>query len=531
MKKRHMMHFFLLGILFFAGCQKTCQKIPQVEPIKVAISLPIETLDPRYATSFAASRVSNLVFATLFVIGPDLNPNPWLAQGYEQIDEKTYKITLKKNLTFHDGSPLTSLDVVYTFNDLSSKDVMSPHAEKFTYVQSIHAPDEHTVIFNLKEPFSPFLTDLCGIGIVSQKRCQNRSKECQHEFIGSGPFKVKTWDRAKEAISLTPFSQFVMGVPKNPVIIRIVRDENTRILELINGKTEIVDGDISPQKGEELSQNQNLTVKEIPGLGFTYLGINVRGLEGHEKLNNSNKTRLALSKSKVRMAIAKGIDFDQIIEKVLLNKAKRASGLMPNGHWAKDNTLKPPAYDPMQAKKLLDEAGFLKGKKRLSRFSLNITTIQNRTHQSIAMLFADFLKRLDIDASVRVKDWSALYEDMQKGQFELFIATWVPVTEPNLYEWVHHSKNIPRKDQGGGNRHGYKNNEVDILIDAGKKISDETKRKEIYQKIERILIEELPYIPLWNENRTIVISKKIKGYEPKRTGSLLGLTQAYREEN
>lgn len=504
----------ILGFIF--SCNKSCQKTPSIEPISISLATPIETLDPRLATSFSASRAANIVYGTLFVVGDDLNPKPWLAEKYEQLDETTYKIYLRKNLTFHDNSPLTDKDVVYTFSELSSQDVLSPHAEKFNYLESITSLDDRTVIFKLKEPFAPFLTDLCGIGIVSEKKCRNRSKECQHEFVGSGPYKVKQWDRAKETLWLIPFAEFALGAPKDPLVIRIVRDENTRTLELIKGKTDIVDGDISIQKIEELKNQKNLTIKEVPGLGFTYLGINLR--------------KPLLSSKQVRVAMAMAIDFDQIIHKVLLDKAKRSTGIIPHGHWAKDETLKVPPFNPALAKKILHEAGFIKDSNNLW-FSLTITSTQNRLTQSVATLFADYLKKVDIGAHVRVKDWSALYEDMQNGNFELFIASWVPVTEPNLYEWVHHSKNIPSENKNGGNRHGYKNPQVDKLIELGKITFDRTKRKEIYQKIEKILLEDLPYIPLWNENRMVVISNSIKGYEPKRTGSLLGIIHAYKETN
>jgi peptide/nickel transport system substrate-binding protein len=162
------------------------------------------------------------------------------------------------------------------------------------------------------------------------------------------------------------------------------------------------------------------------------------------------------------------------------------------------------------------------------RFKLSIATTPNRLRQSCAQLYADFLKRVGIDASIRVKDWSALYQDMKQGNFELVSAIWVPVTDPDLYYFVHHSSSIPDGDKSGGNRHGYRNAEVDRLIELGRTTMQPEKRKLIYQEIERIMLEDLPYIPLWNEHRLVALNhERVQGYAPSMTGSLLGLRKAY----
>ncbi|HXW60345.1 MAG TPA: ABC transporter substrate-binding protein, partial [Myxococcota bacterium] len=283
----------------------------------------------------------------------------------------------------------------------------------------------------------------------------------------------------------------------------------------------------------DLKKQSHLTIKEIPGVGYTYLAINVRGPKGDEAKDSPlYKTRLALADKRVRKAMAHAIDFDQIIDKLYLGTADRASGLIPQGHWAKDPDLKAPAFDPALAEKELDAAGFKRVGPNNMRFKLALATTPNRLRQSTSQLFADFLHRVGIEASLRVKDWSALYQDMKQGQFELFSAVWVPVTEPDLYHFVHHSSSIPEDGKAGGNRHGYKNPKVDRLIDEGRMTLNLEKRKAIYQEIERIMIEDLPYIPLWNEHRIVVFnSERIKGFEPMSTGSLMGLRKAQVAKN
>jgi peptide/nickel transport system substrate-binding protein len=513
-------------MILMVSCTRSCTKADLSKPtITIDVAFPIETLDPRYTTSATSSRVAKLVYASLFEMAADASPKPFLAESIEPIDEKSFKITLRKNLRFHDGSPLTAEDVVYTYQELTSSDVASPHGDKFDYLKQIEAVNNYDVIFTLKQPHAPFLTDLCAIGIVSKKLCAGRSQQCRNEYVGSGPYKVKNWDTAKEALHLIPFTEWFEGEPKSSLLFRVVRDENTRMLELIGKKADLVDGDLSPANAQELKKQTHLEVKEIPGLGYSYLAINLRGPRADEdKSSPQYITRAALAHKLVRRAIAHAIDFDQAIDKLLLKTADRVSGLIPNGHWAKDENLKPLPFDPKLAEQELDQAGFKRLGPHNVRFKLTIATTPNRMRQSIAELYADYLKRVGIDATVRVKEWSALYQDMTKGQFELFIATWTPVTDPDLYYFVHHSSNIPDDKKTGGNRHGYKNPEADRLIEMGRVAIEPEKRKAIYQEVERIMLEDLPYISLWNEHRIVIFNRdRLKGFEPSPTGSLLGL--------
>lgn len=520
----------VLTMMSLVSCSRACNKsASEHSTINVDVAFPIESLDPRYATSATAGRVSDLVYASLFDIDEDISPKPFLAESIDALDEKTFKIKLKKNLSFHNGTPLTAHDVVYTFAELQTHDVASVHAEKFDYIQQIKALNDEEVVFELNRPHAPFLTDLAAIGIVSKKACQNRSQQCRHEHVGSGPYMVKEWDTAKEALHLVPFAKWFEGPPKSALLIRIVRDENTRMLELIGKKADFAEGDLAPANLVELKKQAHLEINEMPGLGYSYLAINVRGPRANDNKNSPEYlTRLALADKRVRKAIAQSIDFDQIINKLLLGTAERVSGLIPNGHWAKDETLKAPAFDPKLAEAELDQAGFKRKGPNNMRFALTIMSTPNRLRQSIAQLYADFLKRVGIDAHVRIKDWSALYQDMKQGQFELFSAVWTPVTDPDLYHFVQHSSNIPNDEKAGGNRHGYKNPDVDRLIEMGRITMEPEKRKIIYQEIERIMLEDLPYIPLWNEHRIVVFNRDtVKGFEPSPTGSLLGLRKAY----
>jgi peptide/nickel transport system substrate-binding protein len=167
MSKKKILSYMLLALIS-SSCMRFCSKPQNEKFITVDISSPVESLDSRYATSAAASRIARLIYGSLFDMGDD-GPYPFLAKSVTTIDDKTFLITLRENLTFHDGSPLTAEDVVYTYQDIGTPDVASPHAEKFDYVKSITAKGPLEILFELKETHAPFLNDLCALGIVSKK--------------------------------------------------------------------------------------------------------------------------------------------------------------------------------------------------------------------------------------------------------------------------------------------------------------------------------------------------------------------------
>ncbi len=527
---------FRLVALFLVSTISACQcgtdiSLKPDTTLHVIVSSSPESLDPRFATSAVASYLSELIFAPLFLIGEDLLPESFLAKDVEQIDELTYLVHLKPHLFFHDGSPLTAEDVVYTYASLNDADARSPHAEKFNYIQSIKAVSEQTVQFTLKAPFAPFLMDLCSLGIVSKKHCQNRSNRCRDEIVGSGPYRLIQFNKVTDTILLQAQTQWFEANPLLPRIeVRVVKDSTTRILELIKGKADFNSGGISPIQARIVEKYpEQLILKRTPGLGYAYLAMNLRGPKNPQALQESeeDRTRRALADVRVRKALGLSLDVNSILKYKFHGMATRATGLIPPQHWAKSRQLSPLIYDPITAKSLLDQAGFTdRGPHKGQRFKVTISTSPDRFRQSIALSYAQSFRDLGIETKLRVKDFSALYQDIKQGNFEIFCLIWTPVVEPDLFHWIFHSSNIPGPYKAGGNRGAYIDPIIDELIMQARTNANLETRKALYEKIELRLMETMPYIPLWFEDEIVVMNRNVLNFTPSRTGSLLGLRHA-----
>lgn len=448
-----------------------------------------ENLDPRFASSQVAQQLGKLIYAPLFVVADDLLPVPYLAEGAVQKDALTYQVTLRKNLFFHKGDKLEAKDVVYTFENPGQAEIKAP-------IASIKALSSQVVEFKLKTPYAPFLSELSGLGIVSPKS------------TGSGPYRIKSHNSATETWVFEAFEKWFEGQPKiKNIEVRVVRDGNSRVLELIKGKADFASGNIKPFQLPALEKySDRMRIEKTPGLDYMYFAMNLR--------------KPPLSDVRVRRAISMGLNIEPILKAKFKGTASRATGMLPTGHWAKDETLKPLEYNPEKARKLLQETGY--------QLPLKLTLLvgTDRFRQSIALLYRHQLKKIGIELEVRIADAAVVYQSMRQGQFELFTAIWTPVVEPNLFDWVFHSSRIPSQDKAGGNRGAYIDPELDKMIEQAQMTTNRAERKALYGQIERRLLETLPYIPLWFEDNITVTSRRLVGFVPTRTSSFLPLTRA-----
>lgn len=518
----------LVCAIALCGLCACARATPPEGTLRLAVATPPEALDPRFATSAVAMRLSALVAPPLFVIGEDLRPEPWLAESVVQPTPTSWVVKLREGLRFHDGAPVTSDDVKWTFDTMLDPASGSPHRGKLMHLREVVAVDERTVRFELDSPWAPFLVDANAYGILSKRSCL---PGCRHAPVGAGAFRVERALDENETLALVAVDP---RASIKRIEVKVARDATTRLLELLDERIDLVVGDLAPTDLEVLAREDALAIESAPGLGYTYLAFNVRGASARLKgrvgvparqVDSSNdETLRALADPRVRRALAIAIDVDTVIATKLRGRAKRASGMIPDGHWAKpagDSVL---PFDPAKARALLDEAGF--PERENGRFRIVLSTTSERARRSVAVVFAESWRAIGVDVDLRVKDWAALYEDIQGGAFHAFSAKWVPVLEPDLMSWVYSSTNIPAKGKAGGNRGGFVDNELDGWLSAAQSTNDVDERRALYAKASARVAEQLPVVPLWFEDEVAVRHKRVEGFRLARTGALLPIANA-----
>lgn len=460
-----------------------------------------KTLDPVLATDAAGVRISHqLIFDTLLVLNDRLEVAPGLATAWRRLKPRSYRFEIRKGVRFHDGSPLDARDVVYTLKSLMDPGLGSPYGAVLREkIASVKTSGGHAVAIFLKAPYAAFLSDLI-VPVRSRKAGR------KNPLMGSGPFRFA--GRSVNEIRLERNAAYhgaKAGVER--VVLKVVRDESTRLLKLRKGGVHLAVNVVPLDKLKRFAAGplgRRYEVVEAPGLSYQYLGFNLRDP--------------VLGKKKVRRAIAHAINVNALITHRQRGHSTRATGLMPAASPYTSPGLRPPAYDPALAGRLLDQAGLpLRGGTAGAgrRFALTYKTSTDRAAVIQARIIKSDLAKVGIDVRVRSYEWGTFYEDIGKGNFQLFSLRWIGVNDPDFYYELFHSSRLPPK---GRNRGGFSNAAVDRLLEAGRLEGNPSRRRKIYRKLNELLHEELPYLSLWHNNNVAVISREFTGFRLHPTG-------------
>jgi peptide/nickel transport system substrate-binding protein len=292
------------------------------------------------------------------------------------------------------------------------------------------------------------------------------------------------------------------------VVFKIVPDALVRVLEFEKGNIDFMQNDLEPDMLPWLKNNSAADVAAYAGTTFQYIGINL--------------THPILKNVKVRRALAYAIDRESLVRHLLKDTGTVASGVLSPLNWAYDDHAPRWPYDPNRAKQLLDEAGFPDpdGAGPLPRFRLSFKTTNIDLRRRIAEAIKEQLQQVGIELEIRSYEWGTFYSDIKKGNFHLYSLAWVGVMDPDILFQIFHSSSVP---PNGDNRGRYVNAEVDRLLERGRATIEPAERKRIYGEIQRLLADDLPYVPLWWWKNVIVKKPSIKNFTPYPDGDLISL--------
>ena len=273
---------------------------------------------------------------------------------------------------------------------------------------------------------------------------------------------------------------------------RIVPDAIVRALELRKGSADVEMSSLSPDMIPVLAKQATLEVSERPGTNFAYLGMNMEDA--------------ILKHREVRQALAYATDRETLIKYLLRDEAKLASGLLPPNHWAYEPDVKKYGCDTEKAEKLLDAAGY--GRKSDGvRFALTLKVSTEEQARTLGAALQEQWRKVGVKLEVHPEEIATLFADLGKGQFQICYLRWVGANnDPDVFELVFNSKRIP---PDGPNRGRYRNAQVDALTDGIRTEMNRAKRKELCSEVQKIVAEDLPYIPLWYTDVVSVHAKRL----------------------
>lgn len=457
----------------------------------------------------AASAVASNIFNTLLKYDKNLELEGELAKSWEvSPDKKTITFRLKPGMKWADDAPLTSADVLFTWQLVTDDKTRTPYGADYKLVINAETPDALTFRVTYAHPHAPALDTWTSLQILPKHLLQgqdiNNTPFARHP-VGSHYYKLDEWT-VGQRISLVRNPNATQGQARiERLISRIIPDKATQFFELLAnnidsmGLNPIQYARIFPAR-PDLSKKIAL-YKEL-GNDYTYLGFNLK----HKPFDDI----------RVRQAINYAIDKRELIDGVLLGLGEPvASPYKPGTRWANPN-LRPYPHDPAKAIALLKQAGFEDhdGDGILDRdgkpLAFEILTNQNKQREMSAVLIQRRLKEIGIDVKIRSLEWASFIDRFIKtSAFDVVVLGWSLSLDPDQYNIWHSSQQAP----GQFNFIGYNNPRVDKLLEQGRLELDPDKRMKIYHEFSQILLEDSPIVYLYAGYGLPAIHKRVKGID------------------
>jgi ABC-type transport system substrate-binding protein len=490
----------LLPAVVLNGCSSSEDK----PVLRLCLQTEPTTLDPIYTVDFSSGSITSLIHSNLVRFNPDGSLVPDLAEEWEiSQGGREYRFLLGLSY-FSNGKRITSGDVVWSFRRLLDPGSFSPrwwvlkpvlgaetyHGGGEWNNKGIEAPDDSTVVIRLAEPTAHFLSLLAmpPAAVVCSSEVERLGEDYGRVPVGSGVWMLDRWN-VGESIFLHPNPQYRGKEPLiDGIFYRIIPESITRIAEFEVGNLDVLR---VPRAELNRWRKGGVNLQKREELRVVYIGLN----NGKEPFKNPE----------VRRALNMAIDVNTIIARVLFGGAVKARGVIPPPLRSFDQPPDLYPFDPDSARVLLSEAGYSQG------FDMEIWQRENPEGGRVLECVQGYLSRLGIDVKLVTREWSAFKQAIDKGTPDAFYLDWfADYPDPeNFITPLFHSSNMG----GGGNRARYRDQRVDSLIELAAGVTNGEIREQIYQKVERMVYRDAPWIFLWFPTRFEVVSPRVKGYE------------------
>ncbi|MCZ0727910.1 ABC transporter substrate-binding protein [Mycolicibacterium iranicum] len=483
-------------VTFVSGCS-TGERVDlgdgAGDSLIAAIAGEPDQLDPHKTSAYFSFEVLENVFDTLVEPDANLQMQPALAESWEvSSDQLTWTFRLRPGVTFHDGTPLTADDVVFSYRRIIDEQLTN--SDKFSSVTAVEAPDPATVVLRVNRPTPNMLTNLGGFkGMAIVSRANVESGQIATRPIGTGPFSF-LGQKSGDSISLGANPSYWGGPPGvSGVTFRFISEPSTALSALQAGEIDWTDS-VPPQRVTQLRDDESLELAVTPSNDYWYLALN----EAREPWNDV----------RVRQAIAYAIDRDAIVQATSYGTAAKNQLAIPEGN---------PWFTPYdryssggvdKARDLLQEAGAAP-----PSLDMLVTTEYPET-VTAAQIIADNLAPLGITVNIRTVDFATWLDEQNSGNFDMLMMGWLGNIDPDDFYYAQHHTD------GTSNAQKFSNPEVDRLLDAGRVDTDETSRKAVYAKAATLIADEVSYIYLYNPSVIQAWNPALSGYEARRDGAV-----------
>ncbi|MET0438796.1 MAG: ABC transporter substrate-binding protein [Devosia sp.] len=473
----------------------------QAATLRMAWSQDATGLDPHKQTAFPSIRLLELVYEPLVRFDADLNVIPAIATSWEfSPDAKTLTFKLDPNAKFTNGAQVTPADVKASFERILNEETAAAARSNFLSIDTIDTPDAETVVFNLKTADVPILVAMATINAAIVPASEIESGTIGTEAIGSGPFKLDSWEpNSREVLSAN--ADWAGGdVKVDGIAISVLPDETAILASLRAGQTDFALLN-DPLVATMVPNEANLQLNRVAGLAYNVLQL--------------NPSRPPMDNLKVRQAMSCAINRQEIVDAALAGEGK-VTGPLTMPAFAQDpSTLFCYEQDLEKAKQLMAESG-------VTGFTAKVigATGEPPVAASEAQVLQAQLAEIGINLEIEMMELNVYVDTWLAGNFDMAVAQngGRPDPFPMYNRYFTKDGNLLKVSN-------FVDDTLDTLMREGQAETDPAKRVEIFHKFENHLVEQAPWLWLSTGYGYTAQLKTVSGFVPSPTGTLFGLTE------
>jgi len=459
------------------------------DEIVVAYNSDVVSMDPQNQSDVASGLLIRHVYNRLMSISDDGELGMDLVEEYEMVDDTTYHFKIKEGVKFHDGSDLTTSDVKFT---LERAKTMSSTISSASHIDEIIIENDHEFTLKLTAPYPAILYVLgnMNFSIVPEDVVTAEGEDYGAHPIGSGPYKFVEWEPL-DHWTVERFDEYVDGPAlASKITVKVVPEAGNRCIALETGEADIALR-LSEIDVPNVENNEDLIAYAEVGASIEFMGMNCE----NEYFDDV----------RVRQAVNYAINKQEIVDTILEGRGEPANTYVGKTIPSYNPDQEDYPFDVEKAKELMKEAGHEDG------FDVTIT-VNGDVRTRTATLIQAQLAEIGINVDIEALEWGTYLDQLKTGELDMYILGWSNSTiDPDRS----FSTLFPSDQCGydGNNYTFFKNTEVDKLIAEAAVNTDHEARMKQYQKLQAVLMEQAPWVPLFYQQQPAGTNAKLKGFE------------------
>jgi len=465
---------------------------PSPQELVVRITGVISNLDPAYFSLLQDYEVASNIYSALVKYDPaTMEILPDLAESWDvSSDGKTYTFHLRQNVSWQKGfGPFTAADVKYSYDRILDPDTASRHQSQLLSLASVEVVDDYAVRFHLNYPYAPFIHIVAGQRaaqgfITNQQAVEQFGDDYPMHPIGTGPFELEAWE-GKEKVILKANPDYFLGPPQlNRVTFLQIIEDTVAQLALENGEIDAAFIS-SPEAVVRYRDDDRFAVHEAGSMTTTMISFNT--------------TEPPFDNIDVRKAVAHAVNKQDIVDYVWGGMGRVSDNPVLPECFGYTDTVAKYAYDPARARALLAQAGHPGG--------LDVDWVISPWFGNSATAISEMLRQVGIRANVLQMDGAGWSAAIKSGDpLMSYMATTRPPDPDSLLTTMFHSSNFPP----GYNLMRY--DKVDAQLDEARESTDTERRRELYGEAQRLIMEDVAVVPLFQTAIAVVVHNHVKGH-------------------